>query len=80
MRATASGSADRADRRSAEPATLSAPAMANRAETPERWSTADDSRRPRVKRAMTSRRWAGTVATSADSWAISETSSETSKG
>ena len=38
-RATASASPARAARRSAEPATPSAAAMANRAETPERWST-----------------------------------------
>ena len=46
----------RAARRSAEAATPSAAAIANRAETPERWSTELDSRRLRVRRAKTSSR------------------------
>ena len=44
---------------SAAAATVSAPAMANRADTPERWSTALDSRRDRVNRATTSTRCVG---------------------
>ena len=38
---------------------VSAPAIANRALTPERWSTELDSRRLRVKRARISTRWSG---------------------
>ncbi len=45
-----------AERRTADAAALSAAAMANRAETPERASTAGDSRTPRVNRAITSTR------------------------
>ena len=44
---------------SAAAAMVSAPAIANRAETPERWSTALDSRRLRVKRARISTRCVG---------------------
>ena len=50
---------DRPARRSAEAATVSAAAMANRAQTPERGSTAGDSRTARVNRAMTSSRCSG---------------------
>ena len=45
-------------------ATVSAPAMAKRADTPERWSTAEDSRRRRVNRARVSRIVSGTSAIS----------------
>jgi len=45
-----------ADRRTADAAALSAAAMANLAETPERASTAGDSRTPRVNLAITSTR------------------------
>ena len=41
---------------------VSAPAIANRAETPERWSTELDSRSARVNRARISTRWSGTGA------------------
>ena len=51
-----------ADRRTAEAAALSAAAMANLAETPERASTAGESRTPRVNRAITSMRWSGSSA------------------
>ena len=51
-----------ADRRTADAATLSAAAMANRAETPERASTAGDSRTPRANRAITSTRCSGSSA------------------
>ena len=50
-------------RRSAAAATVSAAAIANRAETPDRGSTAGDSRTPRVNRATTSSRCSGTSAT-----------------
>ena len=43
-------------------AALSAAAMANRADTPERASTAGDSRTPRVNLAITSTRWSGSSA------------------
>jgi hypothetical protein len=42
---------------------VSAPAIENRAETPERWSTELDSRSARVNRARISTRWSGTSAT-----------------
>ena len=48
-----------ADRRTADAAAVSAAAIANRAETPERASTAGDSRTSRVNRAITSTRWSG---------------------
>ncbi len=51
-----------AERRTADAAALSAAAMANRAETPERASTAGESRTPRVNRAITSTRWSGSSA------------------
>ena len=51
-----------ADRRTADAAELSAAAMANRAETPERASTAGDSRTPRVNLAITSTRCSGSSA------------------
>ena len=60
IRATATPSPVRAPRRSADAATPSAAAIANRALTPERWSTAGDSRSPRVSRATTSSRCSGT--------------------
>ena len=60
-RATASSSPWVVARCSAAAAMVSAPAIAKRALTPERWSTACDSRRLRVKRASTSSRYAGTV-------------------
>ena len=50
-----------AARRTAEAATVSSPAMANRALTPERWSTWLDSRTSRVNRAMISARCSGTI-------------------
>ena len=56
-----------AARRTAEAATVSAAATANRAETPERWSTAGDSRTCRVNRAITSTRWSGSAADTASS-------------
>ena len=59
-----SSSPCRVARCSAAAATVSAPAMAKRALTPERWSTEVDSRRSRVKRARISTRWSGTSATS----------------
>ena len=46
-------------------AIVSAPAIAKRAETPERWSTEDDSRSLRVKRARISTRESGTSTRSA---------------
>ena len=52
----------RAERRTAEAAAPSAAAIAKRAETPERESTAGDSRTRRVKRAMTSTRCSGSSA------------------
>ncbi len=79
-RATAMPSPVRALRRSADAATPSAAAMAKRALTPERWSTDDEPRRPRVSRAMTSSRCSGTSATSVASCAMSATSSSTSLG
>ena len=51
-----------ADRRTADADALSAAAMANRADTPERASTAGDSRTPRVNLAITSTRWSGSSA------------------
>ena len=68
-RATGS-SAVMAARRNAAPASASAAAIAKRAETPLRWSTAPDSRTSRVKRAMTSSRCSGTMATRSASWAM----------
>ena len=53
-------------------------AIENRAETPERWSTEDEPRSPRVNRATTSTRCSGTSATTAASWLIRATSSSTS--
>ena len=79
-RATASLSPVRAARRSALAATVSAPATGNRAETPERWSTAEDSRTIRVNRASTSTRWCGTLATSSASCCTSAISSSTRSG
>ncbi len=57
-----SAAAASADRRTAEAAALSAAAMANRADTPDRASTAGDSRTPLVNRAMTSIRCSGSTA------------------
>ncbi len=79
-RATATPSPARAPRRSAEAATPSAAAIANRALTPERWSTDGDSRSPRVSRATTSTRCSGTSETSTDSCVTSSTSWLTSVG
>ena len=62
-RATASSSPWEVERCSAAAAIVSAPAIANRAETPERWSTDEDSRRLLVNRARISTRWSGTSAT-----------------
>ncbi len=59
---------------------VSAPAIANRALTPERWSTALDSRSARVNRARISTRWSGTSATRCASWRITATSSTSSVG
>ncbi len=63
-RATACSSPWRVARWRAAAAMVSAPAMANRALTPLRWSTALDSRSARAKRARISTRWSGTSATS----------------
>ena len=57
-----SASSVSADRRTADATVLSAAAMANRAETPERASTAGESRTPRVNRAITSTRCSGSSA------------------
>ena len=65
---------------SAAAAMVSAPAIENRAETPERWSTELDSRSARVNRARISTRWSGTSATSSASWRITATSSSSSTG
>jgi hypothetical protein len=48
IRATASRSLRSPERRSADALTVSAAAIANRADTPERESTAGESRTPRV--------------------------------
>ena len=80
MRATAGVSPVSAPRRSADAAAVSAAAMPNRAETPDRESTAGDSRTWRANRAMTSIRKSGTVATSVASWRTSVTSSSRSSG
>jgi len=69
-----------AARRSAAAATVSAAATANRAETPEPWSTALDSRSDRVSRATISRRCRGTSATSFAYWVTSAISSASSSG
>ena len=61
-RATASSSPWAVARCSAAAAIVSAPAIENRAETPERWSTELDSRSARVNRARISTRWSGTPA------------------
>ena len=53
-----------AARRTAEAVTVSSPAIANRALTPERWSTWLDSRTSQVKRAMISARCSGTIGAS----------------
>ena len=79
-RATACSSPCRAARCRAEAATVSAPAMANRALTPLRWSTALDSRSARVNRARISTRWSGTSAWSTASCRMTATSSASSVG
>ena len=63
-RATGRVSPATAARRTAEAATVSRPAIANRALTPERWSTWLDSRTSRVNRAMISTRCSGTTGVS----------------
>jgi hypothetical protein len=87
-RATGTSSPQTAARRTAEAATVSAAAMANRAETPERASIWGDSRTALVKRAITSSRWPGTTGrpsgcssqASTASWRIRVTSSSRRSG
>ena len=72
---------DKAARRAAEAATVSAEATAKRADTPERWSTCGASRTRRVYRATTSTRCAGTTAPDRSaSCRITRTSSSRASG
>ncbi len=80
IRATGRSSPCTVARCSAAAAMVSAPAMAKRALTPERWSTLPDSRRLRVKRARISTMWSGTVACSVASCRITRISASSSAG
>ena len=80
MRATAGSSPVSAERRSAEAAAVSVAATPNRADTPERASTAGDSRTLRVNRATTSSRKSGTIAATCASCRITPISSSSRSG